>query len=124
MTMLRVQAVLLTILLAIPVAMFACTPAERQDVKSAIDAAKPFLDAACLLANQALPDEEALKICKVAGPLLDLGKTFLATARTTSDQQATAKLAQMATKPCGATSTTITTVTVTPGDAGRTDGGR
>lgn len=99
----------------------ACTPSQRQDVKSGIDAVQPFLDATCLILNQALPDEEALRICKVQGPLLDVGKSFLVTARTTTDREVSAKMTRMVSSPCAplASSGSALAPVKPTGDAGK-----
>lgn len=113
------HTIVLTVGVISAVIIHACTPSQRQDVKSGIDAVQPFLDATCLILNQALPDEEALRICKVQGPLLEVGKSFLVTARTTTDREVSAKMTRMATAPAKPCTTTTLTVTPPAGDAGK-----
>ncbi len=73
----------------------ACTPGQKQDARTVIDLGKN----ACIIANQALPDEEIARICGIVGPLLDIMKDILSTARTETARQV--KMAKEKAGGCG-----------------------
>jgi hypothetical protein len=54
-----------------------CTPAQRRDVRDALS----FAQAACIVANQALPDSKVAEICGVAGPFFGPMHELLTSAR-------------------------------------------
>lgn len=79
-----ISLALVVSILAIAPAAEGCTPAQQEEVKTAKNVARTFLndgEKACLAVNMFLPNTEAAKVCNTAGPLMDATDTFLAGAK-------------------------------------------
>lgn len=86
---------LITVVVAIAIA---CTPAQRQDARSAIEVTK----AICIVAQQTMSDSEVALACGVAEPLFGPMQDLLASARAASTQAATVQARAMTARRCDA----------------------
>lgn len=77
-----IAIVISAVAIGISAATEGCTPGQRQVARTVLDIANTL----CIVANQALPDEEVAKVCGLAGPLIAPMKEVLAGSRSASAQ--------------------------------------
>ncbi len=75
-------AVLLSFTLVGTISTIACTPGQRQALRTVLD----IVDTTCIIAHQALADAEVLRVCAIKDEAKDAAREVLSSSRTASAQ--------------------------------------